>query len=413
MLNLLKENINIALGSIRTQLLRTSLTVLIIAIGITALVGILTVISALNNTLSSNFMSMGSNTFNISQYEFAIKRHGEDIHEKVKPIISYVEAKKFMSEYNYPFTKSSLSFTATTKAEVRFESDKTDPEISVLGVDNQFIENSGLETQSGRNFTAFDIQNNNYVCVIGSDFLKGLFKNINPIGKMIEIRGAKFKILGVLKEKGSTFGNSQDLRVLLPIQVARSLFTSPNINYTLSVLVEKKELLADAIDAAGATFRRVRALSPLKPSNFGVVRSDDLIHKIMDLTKYLGLAAVLISVITILGSSIALMNIMIVSVTDRTREIGLRKAIGAKRTTIAYQFFIETLIIGQLGGVVGIILGLSIGYGISKTIGFEFATPWLAIGWAFGVSFAVAIVSGLYPSIKAANLDPVESLRYE
>src|SRR6478735_6608824 len=150
MLNLLKENIKIAMGSIRTQLLRTTLTVLIIAIGITALVGILTVISALDNTLKSNFMSMGSNTFNIAHYEFTTKKPGREEHEQINPIVSYVEAKKFMSQYNYPFTKCSLSFTATSKAEVKFESEKTDPEISVLGVDNQFIENSGLETLSGR-----------------------------------------------------------------------------------------------------------------------------------------------------------------------------------------------------------------------------------------------------------------------
>lgn len=413
MLNLFKENIRIAIGSIKAQFLRTILTVMIIAIGITALVGILTVISALDNTLSSNFTSMGSNTFNLSQYEFKTQRRGKIEEEKVNPIISYVEAKKFIEEYNYPLTQCSLSFTATSKAEVKFESEKTDPEISVLGVDNYFMENAGLEAALGRNFTPFDIQNNNYVCVLGSDFMKGLFKDIQPIGKTIVIRGAKFKVLGVLKEKGSTFGNNQDLRVLIPIQVARSMFSMPNINYNLSVLVTKNELLNEAIDVAVATMRKVRELSPLEKDNFGIVRSDDLINKIRDLTKYLNIAAIMISIITILGSSIALMNIMIVSVTDRTREVGLRKSLGAKRTTIAFQFFMETLLIGQMGGLIGILLGLSIGYGISSAIGFEFTIPWLAIIWAFGVSFIVAIVSGLYPSVKAARLDPVESLRYE
>lgn len=413
MLKLFKENIRIAFGSIRTQLLRTILTVLIIAIGITALVGILTVVSALENTISTDFASMGANTFNINQYENEVRNRGGNEREVINPIISYPEAVAFKNKFKYPFTETSLSFTATSTAEVKYLSTKTDPEIKVLGVDEHFIGNSGLETSIGRTFNQFDIENNTYVCVLGSDFMKGLLKDVNPIDKIISIRGARFKVIGVLKEKGSTFGNSQDLRVLIPIQVARSLFTAPNINYTISVMVYKKELLDQAINNATSTMRRVRKLSPIRDNNFGVVRSDDLINRILSITQYLGIAAWSISVITILGSSIALMNIMIVSVTERTREIGVRKALGAKKTTIAIQFFIETLLIGQLGGLVGIILGILIGFGISSAMNFVFVIPWGAILAAFGTSFMVAVVSGLYPAIKASQLDPIEALRYE
>ncbi|WP_281322592.1 ABC transporter permease [Flavobacterium aestivum] len=413
MLKLFIENIRIAFGSIRTQLLRTILTVMIIAIGITALVGILTVVSALENTLSTDFASMGANTFNINQYENTTRRHGPEEREIINPVISYPEAVAFKKKYNYPLTETSLSFTATTTAEVKYEAQKTDPQISVLGVDEHFLVNSGLETNSGRNFTNFDISNNSFSCIVGSDFEKGILKDVNPIGKIISIRGAKFKVIGILKEKGSTFGKSQDLRVLIPIQVARSLFTAPNINYTMSVMVSKKELLDQAIDNANSVMRRVRKLSPVKDNNFAIVRSDDLINRILGITKYLGFASWLIGVITILGSSIALMNIMIVSVTERTREIGVRKALGAKKSTIAFQFFIETLLIGQLGGLVGIIFGISIGYGISTAIDFVFVIPWGAIMAAFVTSFIVALVSGLYPAIKSANLDPIEALRYE
>jgi putative ABC transport system permease protein len=413
MFKLFRENVRIATGSIRTQLLRTILTVLIIAIGITALVGILTVVSALENTLSSDFASMGANTFNINQYENTSRRRGGGEREIINPIISYPEAVAFKNKYSYPLTETSISFTATSTAEIKYESTKTDPENTIVGVDEYFLINSGLETSLGRNFTGFDIQNNTYTCIVGSDFQKGLLKDVNPIDKIISIRGAKFKVIGVLKEKGSTFGNSQDLRVLIPIQVARSLFTAPNINYTMSVMVAQKEMLDQAIDNANSTMRRVRKLSPVKDNNFAVVRSDDLINRILSMTQYLSMASWLISIITILGSSIALMNIMIVSVTERTREIGVRKALGAKKSTIAFQFFIETLLIGQMGGLVGIVLGILVGFAFATAMDFAFVIPWGAIIAAFATSFAVAIVSGLYPAIKASKLDPIEALRYE
>ena len=413
MFKLFRENVRIATGSIRTQLLRTILTVLIIAIGITALVGILTVVSALENTLSSDFASMGANTFNINQYENNSRRRGGGEREIINPIISYPEVVAFKNKYKNPFTETSVSFTATSTAEIKYESQKTDPENTIVGVDEYFMVNSGLETSSGRNFTGFDIQNNTYNCIVGSDFQKGLLKDVNPLDKIISIRGAKFKVIGVLKEKGSTFGNSQDLRVLIPIQVARSLFTAPNINYTISVMVAQKEMLDQAIDDANNTMRRVRKLNPVQDNNFSVVRSDDLINRILSITQYLGIASWVIGIITVLGSSIALMNIMIVSVTERTREIGVRKALGAKKSTIAFQFFIETLLIGQLGGLAGIIFGISIGYALATAMDFSFVIPWGAIMSAFITSFVVALVSGLYPAVKAAKLDPIEALRYE
>ena len=412
MFKLFRENIRIAIGSIRTQLLRTILTALIIAIGISALVGILTVLSALDNKITMNFASMGSNTFNIDQNDFSQRNSNKQ--EIVNPIISYSQAVEFKQKYGYPFTQTSLSFIATQTAEVKFESEKTDPEISVLGVDENYMMNSGLETTQGRNFTNFDISNNTNTCIIGSDFAnKGLLKDTNPIDKILSIRGAKFKVIGVLKEKGSTFGKRQDLRIIIPIQVARSLFTAPDINYTISSMVSKNIFLNQAIDNAIITMRKVRGLSPVKEQNFAISRSDDLIHKIQDITGYLQIAAVVIGLITIFGSSIALMNIMIVSVTDRTREIGVRKALGATKVTVAVQFFMETLIIGQMGGVLGTIIGISLGYLVSSLAEFEFVIPWMAIISAFVISFIVAIASGSYPAWKAAKLDPIEALRYE
>ena len=412
MFSLFRVNVQIALNSIKTQLLRTILTVVIIAIGIWALVGILSAVKAMENSISGSFASMGSNTFNIQRYDFNIQRRGGE-REKVNPIISYQNIREFVAIYEYPTTQTSLSFTGTRAAEVKFESEKTDPEVQIYGINEFYLENTGTEIENGRNFTIFDIQNNNKVCIIGSDFLKSLFVNDNPIGKTISIRGVKIKVVGVLESKGSTFGNNQDLKVLIPIQVARGIFTEPNINYTISIMVKEKELLNAAQDEAIVTFRNIRRLSPIEKDNFGIERSDDLINRIASITGYLEVAAWIISIITILGSSIALMNIMLVSVTERTREIGVRKALGAKNATISTQFFIETIVIGQIGSVLGIILGILTGLAFSSFFESEFSLPWIPMIWATIITFVVAIIAGFYPAMKASKLDPIESLRYE
>ncbi|WP_299094967.1 ABC transporter permease [uncultured Winogradskyella sp.] len=413
MFSLAKENVKIAFGSIKSQLLRTILTVLIIAIGIMALVGILSGVSALENTISSNFSSMGANTFNFQRYEFRAQRQSSRERQKINPIISYRNVKDFIDNYDYPYTKVAVSFYGSATSEVKYENEKTDPEVAVIGANENYIENSGLEIENGRSLNFADVENNNTVCVIGSDLQKALFPNENPIDKTISVRGSKFKVIGVIKEKGSTFGNNQDLTVILPIQKARSIFTNANINYTLSVKVDKTDMLEGAQDDAILTFRNVRGLNPVEENNFGIERSDDLLNRAAENTFALYVIAWVISIITIVGSTIALLNIMLVSVTQRTREIGIRKALGAKRRTIAFQFFIETIIIGQLGGILGIILGILIGWGIAAAFELEFSTPWVAMIWASSIAFIVAIISGSYPATKAAKLDPIESLRYE
>ena len=413
MFSLFRENVRIALDSIKTQLLRTILTIVIMGIGIWSLVGILSAVKALETNIAGNFASMGSNTFNIERYEFSVNREGRGERKKINPIIRYDDVRNFIDIYEYPFTSTSVSFAGTRSAEVRYESKKTDPEVQVYGVNENYLDNTGTLIDQGRNFTVFDIKNNIKVCLIGPDFLKSIFENENPLNKTISIRGVKFKIIGILKSKGATFGNNQDLKVLLPIQVARGIFTQPNINYTISIKVVDKAMMQGAQDEALVIFRNIRGLSPIEEKNFGILRSDDLLARASDIGGVLETAAWIISIITILGSSIALMNIMLVSVTERTREIGVRKALGAKNGTISTQFLIETIVIGQFGSVLGIILGILTGVGFAAAFDFEFTLPIVAMTWATIITFVVAVLAGAYPAVKAARLDPIESLRYE
>ncbi len=411
MLRLILENTKIALSSIRGQILRTTLTVFIIASGIWALVGILSAVSALEHSLMSNFASMGANTFNINRFDDSMEWDADNT--KINPVISYQQAIDYKEQLQLPYAQTSVSFTAAASVEVKSENRKTDPEATVLGVDEYYFENSGLELEKGRVFNNFDIQNSSATCVLGSDFAKGLFKDIDPIGQTISVRGRKFEVIGMLKEKGSLFGNNQDFRVFIPIQIARGLYSQAFVNYQIKTLVKNAELLNTAIDQATLNMRKIRSLKPSQDNNFGISRSDDLINSLRSQTMMLTIIAWVIGIITIFGSSIALMNIMLVSVTERTKEIGVRKSLGATKKTIRWQFFTETLIISQLGGLLGMLLGILTGFIFTKVAGFEFVLPWMAIVAAVITCFVVAIVSGLYPAIKASKLDPVEALRHE
>ncbi|WP_124981364.1 ABC transporter permease [Nonlabens xiamenensis] len=413
MLGLFRQNINIAQQSIKGQLLRTILTVIIIAIGITALVGILSSVNALSSTLGNGFSGIGTNTFYIQRYAFNFQSRGSGERPKAHPIITYRQVQEFKEAFDAPASQVGVSFQATSSQEVKSGDRKTKPKVIIAGVDENYAENAGLKLGSGRMFSALDIKNNSQVCVIGSDMKEDLFPGMNALGQTLNIRGNKFDVIGVLKEKGSTFGNNVDLRVLIPIGMARRIYTQPGINYDLSVKVFDENFMANAKDEAMLLMRNIRGLKPVEKDNFGIVQSDQLMAQFLAAKGALNVAAFVISIITIFGSSIALMNIMLVSVTERTREIGVRKALGAKRSTISWQFFIETFLISQYGCFVGILFGMLIGWIVSRIFEIGFEIPWYAISWAMIISILITLVSGVLPAIKAAKLDPIEALRYE
>ena len=410
---LIKENIVISLKSIRSHMLRSILTVLIIAFGIMALVGILTAIDAVEYFLNDNFAMMGSNTFNIQNRELRVHIGGNSGKAKRFERIDYRQAQKFKEDYDFPAV-TSIFIYGTGIATLKYESAKTNPNIQVMGVDDRYMSTAGLELAKGRNFTPDEVRQGNHVAVIGSEIATKLFeKNIDPIGKIISVGAGKYRVIGILKERGSSVGFSGDRSCLAPLGNVRQYFSRPNMNYRISVMVNDQQQMDPAVGEAIGVFRRIRGDNLGEDDSFSIIKSDNISNMLIGLTSKLQIGATVIGMITLISAAIGLMNIMLVSVTERTREIGIRKAIGATSRTIRNQFLVEAIVIAQIGGIIGVIAGILIGNGVSAITESAFIVPWLWIFLGLILCFVVALASGIIPANKAARLDPIESLRWE
>lgn len=410
---LLNENMKIAVDSIKANKLRAFLTMLIIFFGITALVGISSAIDAMKGSINSNFTSMGANSFTIRNKETSVRIGRRGKKSKRYQTITYKEAVRFKNEFAFP-ASTAVSTMASFNARLKFESEKTNPNIQVFGGDENYLETSGYELEKGRNFSPQEIMSSTHLVIIGKDVEFALFKGKQKaLDKTINISGAKYKVIGVLASKGNSMGFGGDKVCIIPLTTARQYFGSNDMSFTISVMAKNAALLNVALGEATGLFRKIRGVPLGEEDNFEITKADSLANMLIGLTSKASMGAILIGFITLIGASIGLMNIMLVSVTERTREIGIRKALGATAQTIKNQFLIESILICVIGGFFGILMGIVAANLISFNLSSDFFMPWFWIITGFVVCFVVGLISGYIPAKRASRLDPIESLRFE
>jgi putative ABC transport system permease protein len=409
-------NTTLAYRSVRNNRLRTSITIGIIALGIMALVGILTAIAGLKASIYSNFSGMGANTFQITNEILKKNKHGAgmSISSVDQKNISYYDAMAFEDRYAFPAV-ASISMMGTNTATVKYGTEKTNPNIAIMGVDEHYLSISGTTLIAGRNFSSNEIATGAYSCILGNGIAKKLFNNKpeKAVNAVISAGFIKYHVIAVAESKGSSMISNVDNNVFIPLQNARAVYGSGDESFVISVFVPNVAALDIAAEEAEGTFRIIRKIPLGSDANFSVNKNDNLAAMVMENISYVSGAAMFIGFITLLGAAIGLMNIMLVSVAERTREIGVSKALGAKSSSIKNQFLTESVMISLAGGAIGVIAGILIGNIVSVLLKSGFIIPWGWIGMGFILCTIVGLVSGVYPAAKAARLDPIQAIRYE
>lgn len=423
-----RDNFQLAFKTVRANRLRTGLTVAIIAFGIMALVGIKTAITAMQQKFMESFSSMGANGFTVrfkeprfrfgdGDNEMKKEKKGQRKEKKSntgKPI-TRLQAEEFKNGYHFP-AKVSLSLFGSRDAVVSYQNKKTNPTTRVYGSDEHFIEQNGFTLAYGRPLNTLDVSSGRNVCLIGSEIAKKFFNNNleQPLEKIIRVNNIPYRVVGTLNEKGSSLGFSWDNVVVTSYKNVQRFFNSnSSSSFQLQVKVDDIRYMEAAIGEATANFRSIRRLSTTETENFVIDKSDSFVEMLLSQLGYLTGAALIIGFITLTGAAIGLMNIMLVAVTERTKEIGLVKAIGGRQNNVRIQFLLEAIIISLLGALFGVILGVMLGNGFSIFLNTGFVVPWDWVLLGVVICSVVGLLAGLYPAFKASRLNPIEALRYE
>lgn len=418
---------SLAFRTIRGNKLRTGLTVAIIAFGIMALVGIITAIKAMNQKFTESFSTMGANSFTLRFKERQIRFGGggnQDVKLTKKggrkekksnlgKLITQDEAELFVQRFNFPSVKS-ISLFGNRNNMVSHENRKTSPNVMMFGGDENYLMLNGFNLLAGRNINKLDVQTSRNVCILGYDVAKKLFKQgaERAVNAVVRINNVPYRVLGVLESRGSTFGFSRDNVIITSYKNVDRNFPS-GFSYVVAVMTNDLLKVNEAMGEAEGIFRAVRKLTTTEESNFVLDRSDSVAEKAMNSLRFLTVSATVIGLITLIGAAIGLMNIMLVSVSERTREVGLVKAIGGKSGMVSRQFLLEAIIISLLGALLGIVLGIMVGNLFSIVLKTGFVVPWNWVIYGIILCTAVGLLAGLYPALKAGRLNPIEALRYE
>ncbi len=406
------ETIRVAFSSLHANRLRSSLTILGIIVGIFSIIAVSTVISMIQNSFEEGISFFGKNTFQIQKWP-AVRTGGHDEWAKYRN-------RKNITLEDYYDLKDRLVDAKAVSAQAgrgglvaKYQNEKTNPNIYTLGTTPEGFITRDWNVESGRVINQQDMNSASNVVVLGKDMEAKLFKNINPIGREIWLNKFKLRVIGVLEKQGDIFGQSMDNFSIMPLSTFNKLFGNRRRSLSISVMAFEKNDYDDLMMKAEGFMRTIRKVPPGEENNFEIISNSSILAQINDLTAGFRIGAFVIAAIALVAAGIGIMNIMLVSVTDRTREIGIRKSIGAKKKNILFQFLIEAISLCLLGGMVGIILGIAVGNFVGSFLNAVATIPidWIAIGIFLCVT--IGIVFGTYPAYKAANLDLIEALRYE
>jgi putative ABC transport system permease protein len=419
---------SLAYRTVRSNKLRTGLTVAIIAFGIMALVGIITAIKAMNQKFTESFSTMGANGFTIrfkerqvhfggggqSNLKVAKKGSRKEKTSNLGKPITIDQADEFRKYYTFPAI-TGISVFVNRNTIVSYDTKKTTPNVLMIGADENYLLLNGFKLSGGRNMNQTDVQSARNVCLLGHDVATRLFKdNINKsVNSIIRVNDIPYRVLGLLASRGSSFGFSRDNVVILGYKNIDRNFSNNVSSYTIAVMTDDIRNVTGAMGEAEGAFRAIRKLNTTEDNNFVLDRNDAIVEKAMKSLGFLTISATVIGLITLIGAAIGLMNIMLVSVTERTKEVGLIKAIGGKSKLVRRQFLLEAIIISLLGALFGILLGVAVGNLFSIVLKTGFVVPWNWVIYGIVICTIVGLLAGLYPALKAGRLNPIEALRYE